>query len=265
MPEYQSGAIYARVSEQDEDLQDPARQLSECREKLEELGVEEIDVYSERGSGADDSRQGLQDLLEAVRDGQYEVICMSEVSRLARRTATAAEFIDACVSNRSIPIHLTDDMIEVISHDDPMSQFFAKMLSLFAEREREQLIRRVKSGMKEAQRQGKWTTKPPKGFTTNDSGILVPEIEEFLAVQTAIERRLQGDSKNSIAKTTGVSRRTLGRIMEDPEKLQLYIDADHADKQINDAINETDGITPADLPDGLEDSIRDIVRDEINS
>jgi DNA invertase Pin-like site-specific DNA recombinase len=117
---------------------------------------------------------------------------MSEISRLARRTAVAAEFIDVCIEDQQIPIYIIDDMIDAIDSDNSMSSFFAKQLALWYEEERKQTIRRIKSGIKQAQRSGKWTNRPPTGFTTDDDGHLVPDIDAFLQVQAAIERVLTG-------------------------------------------------------------------------
>ena len=259
------GAIYARVSTaKSADLQDPSRQLRACQDRLDELGVTEVDVYSERGSGADGSREDFQALVEAIQNGEYDCICMSEISRLARRTSIAATFIDTCIEEQAIPIYLTDDMIDVIEPSDPMSSFFAKQLALWYEEERKQTIRRVKDGMKQAQRQGKWTSKPPKGFTTDDDGYLIPDLEEFLQVQTALERVLDGDSKYQVAKETGVSRRTLTRILDDPERLQLYLDGTTDDEQIQEAVTETD-IDAVELPTGFEQRVRDVVREELQA
>lgn len=259
------GAIYARVStSKREGLQDPSRQLHACRERLAEAGVTDIDIYSERGSGADDSREDLHALLSAVKTGTYDCVCLSEVSRLARRTSVAAEFIDVCIEDQAIPIFLTDDMIDAIEPDNPMSSFFAKQLALWYEEERKQTIRRVKDGMKQAQRDGKWTTRPPKGFTTNADGYLVPELEEFLCVQTAIERVLDGDSTYRVAQDTGVSRRTLTRILEDPERRRLYVDGETDAEPLRTALADT-AVTPIDLPAGFEARLRELVREELTN
>lgn len=258
-----SGAIYARVStSQSEGLQDPSRQLHACQERLAEAGVTDIDIYSERGSGADDSRENLHALLSAVKTGTYDCVCLSEVSRLARRTSVAAEFIDVCIEDQEIPIFLTDDMIDAIEPDNPMSSFFAKQLALWYEEERKQTIRRVKDGMKQAQRDGKWTTRPPKGFTTNAEGYLVPNIEEFLCVQAAIERVLDGDSKYRVANDTGVSRRTLTRILKDPDRLRLYVDGEPDGDQLTEALADAD-IDPVALPPEFEARVRDLIREEL--
>ncbi len=45
-----TGAIYARVStDETDDLQDSSRQLHDCRDRLEDAGIDDIDIYSERG------------------------------------------------------------------------------------------------------------------------------------------------------------------------------------------------------------------------
>lgn len=259
-----TGAIYARVStDENDDLQDPSRQLHDCRERLEDAGVDDIDIFSERGSGSDGDREGLQELLEAVKDGQYQCICMSEISRLARRTAVAAEFIDVCIEEQQIPIYITDDMIDAIDPDNPMSSFFAKQLALWYEEERKQTIRRIKSGIKQAQRSGKWTSRPPKGFTTDDNGYLIPDIDEFLQVQTAIERVLDGESRYAVAHSTEISRRTLSRILDDNDKLRLYVDTETDDDRVADALKAMD-VDSVELPEGFEERIRAVIREEVD-
>lgn len=188
---------------------------------------------------------------------------MSEISRLARRTAVAAEFIDVCIEEQQIPIYITDDMIDAIDPDNPMSSFFAKQLALWCEKERKQTIRRIKSGIKQAQRSGKWTSRPPTGFTTDDDGYLVPDIEAFLQVQAAIERVLDGESRYAVAQSTGISRRTLSRILDDEDRLRLYVDADTDDDRVAQALAETD-IDAVDLLKSFEERIRAVIREKVD-
>ncbi len=188
---------------------------------------------------------------------------MSEISRLVHRTAVAAEFIDVCIEDQQIPIYITDDMIDAINPENPMSSFFANQLALWYEEERKQTIRRIKSGIKQAQRSGKWTSRPPKGFTTDDDGYLVPNITEFLTVQAAIERVLDGESRYSVAQSTGISRRTLSRILTDDDRLALYVDLEPDDDRVADALNAME-INAVDLPEGFEERIRAVVRGEVD-
>ncbi len=132
-----------------------------------------------------------------------------------------------------LPIYLIDDMIDSISPSDPMSQFFAKFLSLWYEEERKQTIRRIKSGLKQAQRQDKWVGRPPKGFKTNKNGKLVPDLEEFLTVQSALERIEDGESYNSVSNDSDINRTTLQRLHQNPEKKKLYLEEKSNDDRIH--------------------------------
>lgn len=153
-------------------------------------------------------------------------------------------------------------MIDAIDPDNPMSSFFAKQLALWYEEERKQTMQRLKSGIKQAQRSGKWTSRPPKGFTTDDDGYLVPDIEEFLQVQAAIERVLDGESAYAVAQSTGISRWTLTRIRDDDDRLALYVDIETDDDRVADALDEAD-IDAVDHPEGFEERIRTVVREEL--
>jgi DNA invertase Pin-like site-specific DNA recombinase len=126
---------------------------------------------------------------------------MSEISRLAGRNATAADFVDACV-DEGVPIHLTNDMLEVIDPDDPMSQFFAKFRSLWYEEERKATIRRGRSGLKQARSEGKWLGEVPAGFERDEQGYLQVDLEEYLAISDTLEAIGEGAP-------TGQSRRVI--------------------------------------------------------
>jgi len=257
-------AIYARVSTgETDDLQDPTRQLEDCRERLEAEGITKFDVFAEHASGANRDREQFRQLSDAIRAGEYDCVCMSEISRLARRTSLAAEFIDVCVEDREIPIYFTDEMIDAIDPDDPMSSFFAKLISLWAEEDRKQLLRRIESGLEHAQRQGKWTSRPPVGFTTTEDGYLRVDLEEFTAVRVALERVLRGESFNSVEKETGISRRTLSRIVDDDERMELYFGAESDDERVTDALEDAD-VDQYELPPSIENCIREIVREELD-
>jgi len=261
----EKGAIYARVSTNESDgLQDPTRQLEDCRERLRSEGVTEFDVFAEHASGADKNRESLEELFDSIRAGEYDCVCMSEVSRLARRTSLAAEFIDVCIEEREIPIYLTDEMIDAIHPENPMSAFFAKQIALWAEEDRRQILRRIESGLKHAQREGKWTSRPPVGFKTDGEGYLRVDLEEFTAVRVALTRVLEGDSMNSVEKDTGISRRTLGRVLDDDDRLRLYFDTEADDDRVKRALESAD-VDRCELPDTVENRIREIVRDELEA
>lgn len=235
-----SVAMYVRVST---DEQDPQRQRNDSRQLLEDIGVDpdSADEYADIDrSGSDDSREGFRELADAVADGQYDLVVMGEVSRLARRNATAARFIDDAVETDCV-IGLTDDMIDAIRPDDPMSQFFAKFLSLWYEEERKQTIRRVKSGMRRARSDGKWIGAVPTGFERDDDGRLTIDLEEYVTVVGALERIDAGEPTSRVADDVGINRVTLKNIYDDDERRSWYLSDDPAsavdDDRVADALD----------------------------
>lgn len=218
-------ATYIRVST-DQQQTGENSQRDAIQEYLDanNITVKPEDQYADINySGADETRTEFNQLLKAVENRQYTDIVMPEISRLARKTSTSALFIDECVE-KGVTIHLLDDMIDTISPDNPMSQFFGKMLSLWMEEERKQTIRRIKRGVRQAQQQGKWTGRPPVGFTTTTDGYLTLKLEEYLAFQNALERIDNGDSYRSVAKDTRWSRTALRNKYTDEQQRQIYLE-----------------------------------------
>ena len=198
--------------------------------------VTDWDEYADAAqSGADDSREAFRELLEAVRDDRYDDVVMIEISRLARRTALAADFIDVAVDTDTT-IHLLDEMIDAIDPDDRMSAFFAKQLSLWYEEERRQTIARIQRGQRHAQREGKWVGQPPTGFATDDEGYLVADLEEFLAFADALERVDDGESYRGVARDTRFNRVTLMNIHNDDQRRRWYLDTEADDQRVSNAL-----------------------------
>lgn len=218
-------AVYVRVSTNEQATGEQS-QRDAVEQFLIDHDVTDADWYADIDrSGSDDSRDEFNDLAKAVENGKYTDIIMPELSRLARKTATSAEFIDNAVE-QNVTIHLLDDMIDRIDPDRPHTQFFGKMISLWMEEERNQTIRRIRRGVRKAQRDGKWTGRPPKGFDTDEDGYLVVDMEEYLAVRDALERIENEESYRSVAGDTRFNRQTLSDLHQ--ERREWYLDADAA-------------------------------------
>ncbi|WP_158055960.1 recombinase family protein [Halorussus halophilus] len=207
-------AIYARVSTDDQSID---RQQEECynycRNQLDDSSPE---FYSDKGSGGDTDRTEFQKLLSSVNDGEIETVVVLELSRLSRSmrdlTATLETFEDYSTGLHVISRGLTLDP----ENKDPMTDAFFYLAGTFAELEREMIRERTKSGIKAAKEAGKHVGAPPKGFDTDDDGYLIPN-ENYDRCVTALEMLDDDESKRSVAKHTGISRRTLGRIQERSE------------------------------------------------
>jgi DNA invertase Pin-like site-specific DNA recombinase len=234
-------AVYVRVST-DGQATGEQSQRDAIEQFLNDHDVDDADWYADIDrSGSDNERDGFTDLAEAVENGEYTDVVMPELSRLARHTATSVEFIDNAVE-QDVLIHLLDDMIDRIDPERPQTQFFGKMISLWMEEERKQTIRRIKRGLSQAQQQGKWTGRPPKGFETDDNGFLQVDMEEYLAIRDALERVDDGESLRSVASDTRFNRQTLSDLYQDRCEWYLSAEANNEDdERVRKALEQVDG------------------------
>lgn len=264
-----NAAIYARVSTADQDLE---RQLHECHEHLEAnySDVDDINEYADIVSGTDETGGAeYHRLCDAIAVSEFDVVVVHEISRLSRLGPTEIhEFIQHCLENETAIESL--DVGLSIRVDDPSLQqtvytMIANIMGDLAKIEHQQKLERIKSGIRSAQRAGKWTSKPPRGFYVGDDSRLHVEPEEFLNVRYALERVATGDSKRQVAQDSGIPRSTLTDLYNTKERRKMYLEAKYEDDRVEAAINEFGPLPDLDLnrEDNLEEQIRTIVRDEL--
>jgi len=231
-------ASYVRTSTEHQES-GAESQTGSIEEWFEREDVEEWEQFVDlEQSGADDSRQQFSELVAAVRADEYDHVVMAEISRVSRKTATAADFIDALVETNT-RAHLLNDMIDVIDPEQPMTAFFAKQISLLNERTREQAVRRSIRGQKHAAKEGKWIGTTPKGFTTNSNGYLVVDHPEYFALVDALERIDDGESYRSVADETDFNRVTLMDIYKDEERRAWYLEGEASDDdRVDEALDQ---------------------------
>lgn len=226
-------ASYIRVST---DRQEEQNQRDEIIDEMERRGFSDWTEYADIDkSGSDPGREQFLDLKQAVEDDEYDAVVMYEISRLARRHYLSVEFVHQAVETET-DIILVNDIVDTITHDDKSSQLVAHFASAIAEHERDMLIQRVKSGIRRAKRQGKWTGQPPMGFQVSDDGYLELDLEEYLTVQTAIERIEDGGSYRSVATEVGLNRVTLMDLHK--ERKELYLDGEAEDDRVKAAVTD---------------------------
>ena len=148
---------YARCST-NESKQDINRQIKE----LKAAGADEVIFEYEHGDAK--TKKELSMLLELAKEG--DTIITLEVSRLSRSTQQLCEILDIVKAK-----HLRLVILGSITVDcrtgkiDPMSQAFIQMSGVFAELELSIIRERVRSGVRNAQLNGKKLGRRP---TTKD-------------------------------------------------------------------------------------------------
>lgn len=148
---------YARCST-NEDKQDINRQIRE----LKAAGAEEVVFEYEHGDAK--VKQNLHMLLDTVTEG--DSIITLEVSRLSRSTQQLCEILDIVKAKHLRLVILGSITVDCREgHIDPMSQAFIQMSGVFAELELSIIRERVRSGVRNAQLNGKKLGRRP---TTKD-------------------------------------------------------------------------------------------------
>jgi len=233
-------AIYARMSTDDQDVQ---RQLDETREFLEtNADVDEIVEYPEVISGTTSSneRDEYDRLWSDIGAGEFDIVAVHEISRLSRLGGTEIyEFIQHCLENQTAVESL--DVGLSIRLDDPALQqslytMVANIMGDLAKIEHQQKLERIRSGIQAAQKAGKWTGRPPRGFRVGDDERLHINAEEFLETREALARLANGERQSVVSDETGIAQSTLSRLYNDRRELYLGVRAD--DDRVDAALEE---------------------------
>lgn len=231
--------LYARVSTED---QNPERQLDDLRDHLEQDDYQYGDVAKlvDIDTGTTAERTQFSRLVDEVRTGGWDVVVVTELSRLSRTgAADVMEFVELCISTDT-GLEVLDSVIEIDPSAPEMQQsvqkLIASLMSELAALQHRQKMERIQSGIRSAQDAGKWTGAPPTGFSVEDGRLrVVPE--EYLNAREAVRRVVEdGNSKRSVARETGISRATLRKMVKD--RRELYLAGDAADDRVQEAIDD---------------------------
>jgi DNA invertase Pin-like site-specific DNA recombinase len=258
-------AIYARVST---NRQDPDRQVRELESFVDrEYPDADLERYVDIISGTTDGGgKEYQRLRDDIAVDELGTVVVHELSRLSRLGGGEIhDFIQHALEHdtsvRDLEVGLSLDVDDSMV-DQAVTQMIANLMGDLARIEQKQKIRRIQSGIASAKEAGKWTGRPPRGFTVVD-GYLRVDVEEFLRVRSAIERVAAGDSVGEVAEDTGLPVTTLRELYRD--RPELYLHADTGDDRVDAALEDVRPLDkPRAEPEGLDQHIRDIVQEEIS-
>jgi DNA invertase Pin-like site-specific DNA recombinase len=185
-------AIYLRVSTLD---QHPENQCFDLQQLAQQRQFEIVGTYEDRISGAKARRPGLDQMMKDARRGQFEVVVVWACDRLARSVRHFLEVLDELN-------HLNIEFVsfrEQLDTGGALGRAVVTIISVVAELERALIIERVRAGMRRAKLEGRHIGRPS------------------LAVdrQAVLRHRTNGQSLTQIAKTFGVGRATISRILKE--------------------------------------------------
>ncbi len=132
---------YARVSTSQQclDIQ---------KQALIDAGVQEDRIFSDKATGSNTDRDGLQMLKLKVEKG--DVIIVKKLDRLGRNTLDMLELVEA-FNKQGVAVRFLDDGI---STDGPMGTMVITILAAVAQAERARIMERTNEGLAEAKANG---------------------------------------------------------------------------------------------------------------
>lgn len=108
----------------------------------QDFASDRVEQYVDIESGSNDERKQFNDLLDAIRNDDFDHVVVWEISRISRRGSTLQELFDAC-EEHGVTIHITDGAVEKVKPDGT-GRFVADIVGMVYQQERRQLLRRVK-------------------------------------------------------------------------------------------------------------------------
>ena len=190
---------YIRVSTKD---QNEARQVKQ----MQELGIEERNIFVDKQSGKDFDRPQYKALLSMLREG--DCLYVSSIDRLGRNYQEILEQWTSITKTIKANIVVLDMPLLDTRNDRDLtgvliSDIVLQLLSYVAQKERENIRKRQAEGIAIAKTQGKYTGRKPKEVDVN----------VFMRLYAEVERRDR--TVTSVLPKLGIRRSTWYRLVEE--------------------------------------------------
>lgn len=205
--------IYARVSRDEQNLDNQLLILRDAvkdhNDKVREdgKGIEwiTVDEYTDKLSGANASRPGINRLMQDAEDGKINLILATKIDRIARSSLNLAN-ICAKLDKWQVGLKFIEQPIDFTS---PEGRLLRTFLGAIAEFELELIHSRTKDGQARARKEGKIIGRPK----TVLSDYQIQKAKEILAANPDISQRQFADQ------FIGIGRRQL---IEELRKLGIW-------------------------------------------
>ncbi|MGL5964975.1 MAG: recombinase family protein [Fusobacteriaceae bacterium] len=208
-----TSAIYIRVSTTyQEEGNSLEKQKERCLQEAKEKGYEVSEIYTDVESGSKDDRSGFLQMLSDMKQSKFQVLIVTEFSRISRKTRTLLEFLEQFQNNGVDLISIT----QKIDTTTPVGKLMYSLTGILAEFERDQTRVRVKHTLTSMAKSGKFTGGVvPYGYTLKDKKLIINP-EEAENIKKAYSLFIKGHSKRSIGLTLGIPSTSLERMLTTP-------------------------------------------------
>lgn len=147
-------ALYARVSRPEQNLDNQFLVLHDEVDKNPDWVV--VSEYSDKASGSNQSRPGLDQMMNDCRRGMVDMIVATKLDRIARSTLNLARLCEE-LDNLNVGLKFVEQGIDTTT---PEGRMVRTMLGAIAEFELELIHSRTRDGQERARREGKIIGRP---------------------------------------------------------------------------------------------------------
>lgn len=162
--------IYARKSVYSDKSDSIEAQIKICKEyAYNNYKVSLIVEYEDEGfSGANTDRPGFNNLIQDIESNKIDVLICYKIDRISRNVLDFSKTFDFLQKNKVEFVSVK----EQIDTSTPLGRAMMYICSVFAQMERETTAERVKDGMIELAKSGKWAGgKAPVGFSLKKASL----------------------------------------------------------------------------------------------
>lgn len=180
---------YARVSSKDQNLDRQLEALSHCSK-----------IFKDKLSGKDTNRQGLQDMMEFIREG--DIVVITELKRLGRNNKELTEVMNTIQTKGATIEVLNLPTLNGIANENLRRLLNNMIIELYkyqAQEEREYILQTQAQGIKIAKANGKYKGRK-RLYSENDERL-----------QHAFDLYRSGKNDSDVSRMTGINRETFRR------------------------------------------------------
>jgi site-specific DNA recombinase len=249
-------AAYIRVSTEEQAQE--GYSIPAQRNRLEAYAISQgweiIRWYVDEGESAKDlNRTELKRMLKALEENMFDCVLVYRLDRLTRSVLDLYQLLEK-FEKHDVKFK---SATEVYDTTTAIGRLFITLVAALAQWERENLGERVRMGMQQKAKEGKWTVStPPLGYDSHDS-ILTVNLSEAAIVKEIFSLYLSGNGMWKIAanlndrgmktkKGSHWHQNTISYILNNP----IYIGKTRYNYRVNKSqYFEVEGIVPAIIPE----------------
>lgn len=155
-------AIYARVSKEEEGLQDPENQLIPLREYANRMGWEISKEYIDRCSGGNSDRPSFKQMMGEVHQRHFDVILIWALDRFSREGMNQTlSYIEQLKNYKTALVSYQERWLDTTQPG--VGDIMIAIMSWMAAEERKRISDRTKAALHKLKVNGKKLGRPVKG------------------------------------------------------------------------------------------------------